>query len=365
MPGAPVNPSVVLSSTFHQGGWHSYGRDGNPTWEALEEVLGALEGGQALVFGSGMAAAAAVLESLPVPGRVVVAGDAYSGTRRFLADVAGRGRLDFWAVDVADTAGVLRTCAEVAAGAGAGNPAAGFGARGVLWLESPTNPLLAIADLPALAEGAHQLGMDVAVDNTFATPLLQRPLDLGADVVVHSATKWLAGHSDVIIGVAVSRRDDLVEALAGRRSLHGAIAGPWEAWLALRGVRTLAVRLERAQSNAGELASRLAVHPRVQRVLYPGLPDHPGHALAARQMAGFGAMLAFEVRGGEEAAESFVAAVRLATAGTSLGGVETLLERRARWDGEEHLPRGLVRASVGIEDVEDLWGDLDRALLSS
>ncbi|MGH9055827.1 MAG: trans-sulfuration enzyme family protein [Acidimicrobiales bacterium] len=365
MAGAPVNPSVVLSSTFHQGGPHAYGRDGNPTWEALEEVLGALEGGQALVFSSGMAAIAAVLESLPVPGRVVV-GDAYSGTRRFLADVADRGRLGFLRTDLADTAAALRACAEVAGvaygGGASGDAVAGFGAHGLLWLESPTNPLLAIADLSALAEGAHRLGMDVVVDNTFATPLAQRPLDLGADVVVHSGTKWLAGHSDVIIGVAVSRRVDLFAALAARRSLHGAIAGPWESWLTLRGVRTLAVRLERAQSNAGELAVRLAGHPRVKRVLYPGLPDHPGHALARRQMTGFGAMLAFEVSGGEPAAESFVSAVRLATAGTSLGGVETLLERRARWAGEEHLPAGLVRVSVGIEDVEDLWRDLDRAL---
>jgi len=362
-PGGPVNSPVVMSSTFQQGGRLMYGRDGNPTWESLEEVLGGLEGGSALVFASGMAAIAAVMEMLPVPGRVVVAGDAYNGTRRFLTDVSGRGRLRFRTVDVTDTAATLTACAEVVEAPGRPSGAPGqFGDRGLLWLESPTNPLLAVADLEALIDGAHQLGMDVAVDNTFATPLLQRPLDLGADVIVHSATKLLAGHSDVVLGATVVRRDDLVESLAVRRSLHGAIAGPWEAWLVLRGVRTLSVRVERAQANAGELARRLAKHPHVETVRYPGLPDHPGHALACRQMRGFGTMVAFDVAGGAVAAEAVVGAVRLATAGTSLGGVETLIERRGRWAGEQGLPPGLLRMSVGIEDVEDLWRDLDMAL---
>lgn len=362
-PGGPVNSPVVMSSTFQQGGRLMYGRDGNPTWESLEEVLGGLEGGSALVFASGMAAIAAVMEMLPVPGRVVVAGDAYNGPRRFLTDVSGRGRLRFRTVDVTDTAATLTACAEVVEAPGRPSGAPGqFGDRGLLWLESPTNPLLAVADLEALIDGAHQLGMDVAVDNTFATPLLQRPLDLGADVIVHSATKLLAGHSDVVLGATVVRRDDLVESLAVRRSLHGAIAGPWEAWLVLRGVRTLSVRVERAQANAGELARRLAKHPHVETVRYPGLPDHPGHALACRQMRGFGTMVAFDVAGGAVAAEAVVGAVRLATAGTSLGGVETLIERRGRWAGEQGLPPGLLRMSVGIEDVEDLWRDLDMAL---
>jgi cystathionine gamma-synthase len=352
-----------MSSTFHQGGGATYGRDDNPTWEVLEEVLGALEGGSALAFASGMAAIAAVMEMLPVPGRVVVAGDAYNGTRRFLADVAGRGRLRFRTVDVSDTNATLAVCAEVveAPGRPAGDPGP-FGGGGLLWLESPTNPLLAVADLGALIEGAHRLGMDVAVDNTFATPLLQRPLDLGADVVVHSATKLLSGHSDLVLGVAVSARRELWGALALRRSLHGAVAGPWEAWLALRGIRTLSVRLDRAQANAGELAARLCRHPVVEAVRYPGLPEHPGHQLAARQMRGFGTMVAFDVAGGAVAAEAVAEAVHLAVAGTSLGGVETLIERRGRWTGEERLPAGLLRLSVGIEDVEDLWRDLDAAL---
>jgi cystathionine gamma-synthase len=352
-----------MSSTFHQGGTATYGRDDNPTWEVLEEVLGGLEGGSALAFASGMAAIAAVLETLPVPGRVVVAGDAYNGTRRFLTDVAGRGRLRFRTVDVSDTNATLAVCAELvdAPGRPSGDPGP-FGGGGLLWLESPTNPLLAIADLGALIEGAHRLGMDVAVDNTFATPLLQRPLDLGADVVLHSATKLLSGHSDLVLGAAVTARRGVRETLALRRSLHGAVAGPWEAWLALRGIRTLSVRLDRAQQNAGELAIRLCRHPFVETVRYPGLPEHPGHQLAARQMRGFGTMVAFDVAGGAVAAEAVTEAVHLAVAGTSLGGVETLIERRGRWAGEDRLPPGLLRLSVGIEDVEDLWRDLDAAL---
>jgi cystathionine gamma-synthase len=353
----------VLSSTYHQGGVLTYGRDGNPTWEALEAALGALEGGSALSFGSGMAAIAAVLECLPVPGRVVVGGDAYNGTRRFLTDVAGRGRLRFRTADISDTPATLAVCAEIVETPArqADNPET-LWPGGLLWLESPTNPLLALADLPALVAGAHELGMAVAVDNTFATPLLQRPLDLGADVVVHSATKLLSGHSDVVLGAAVTRRADVLEALIRRRSLHGGIPGPWEAWLVLRGLRTLSVRLERSQETAGELARRLGADDRVHSVRYPGLPGHPGHKLAAAQMQGFGNMLAFEVAGGAAAAEAVARAVRLAAAATSLGGVETLIERRGRWAGEEGLPPGLLRLSVGIEDVEDLWEDLDEAL---
>ncbi len=229
-------------------------------------------------------------------------------------------------------------------------------------MESPTNPLLAVADLEALCAGAYALGMDVAVDNTFATPLLQRPLDLGGDVVIHSATKLLSGHSDVVLGTAVTNRSHVHAALNNRRSLHGAVAGPWEAWLVLRGMRTLAIRLDRAQASAAELARRLSGHPAVDVVRYPGLPGHRGHHLAARQMRGFGTMVAFDVAGGAAAAEAVTGAVRLATAGTSLGGVETLIERRGRWSGEQALPPGLLRLSVGIEDVEDLWRDLDAAL---
>jgi cystathionine gamma-synthase len=365
-PGGPSNVPIVLSSTFRQGGPLLYGRDGNPTWEAVEAVIGGLEGGESRLFGSGLAAIAAVVESLPVPGRVVVAGDAYNGTRRFLTDVAGRGRLHFRTVDISDTAAVLDTCSQLASSPGRpSGPSAGFGTGGLLWLESPTNPLLAIADLAALIDGAHQLGLDVAVDNTFCTPLLQRPLEFGADVVVHSATKLMSGHTDVVLGAAVSGRPDVIEELTRRRSLHGAIAGPVEAWLLLRGIRTLDVRLERAQANAAELSRRLALHPAVNRVYFPGLADHPGHDLARSQMNGFGTMVAFEVEGGPATAEAVAASVQLITPATSLGGVETLIERRGRWEGEQHLPPSLMRLSVGIEAVEDLWLDLDTALLKA
>lgn len=365
-PGAPVNTPVSMSSTFRLGGEIEYGRVGNQTWEALEAAIGGLEGGRALAFASGMGAISAVFETLPTPGRVVVAGDAYTGTRGYLADVAGRGRLRFRTVDVADTEATLRACAEVAEGPARPSGARGdFGAGGLLWLESPTNPLLAVADLDGVISGAHALGMDVVVDNTFATPLLQRPLSFGADVVVHSGTKYIAGHSDVLLGLTVTAREDVAALLRTRRTLHGAIPGSWDAWLALRGLRTLAVRLERGEANAGELARRLAAHPRVERVHYPGLASDPGHERAGEQMDGFGAMLSFVVGGGAAGADAVVAALRLITPATSLGGVESLLERRAHHPGEEALPPALLRFSVGIEHVEDLWADLDQALTAS
>jgi cystathionine gamma-synthase len=355
-PGSPVNTPVELSATFHAGGVATYGRDDNSTWEAFEAVLGALEGGTALAFGSGMAAIAAVLEMVPVGGWVVAAADSYSGTRRFLSDAAERGRLALRMADVADTDATLMACEEVSTAPS--RRASG----GVLWLESPTNPLLAIADVSALAEGAHRFGLTVVVDNTFASPLLQSPLEMGADVVVHSVTKLIAGHSDVVLGAVVTRSKELLEKLRNRRSLHGAIPGPMETFLALRGLRTLAVRLERAQSTAADLAERLQARPGVSGVRYPGLPEHPGHKLAARQMRGFGTMLAFEVSGGGEAAEAVCQAVRLIIPGTSLGGVETLIERRARWQADAHLPAALLRVSVGLEHPDDLWWDLDQAL---
>jgi cystathionine gamma-synthase len=347
-PGGPLNQPVVLSSTYHAGGQPVYGRDDNPSWEGFEEVVGALEGGSATAFASGLGAVAAVIETLPVGATVVVAGDAYNGTRRLLADVAARGRLHFVAVDVSDTAATLAACA-------------GLGS-GLLWLESPTNPLLAIADLAPLITGARQAGLAVAVDNTFATPLLQQPLALGADVVVHSATKLLAGHTDVVMGVAVAADPVWHHALRLRRGLHGAIPGPFEAWLALRGLRTLALRVDRGQASAAVLADRLAEHPAVDRVRYPGRPDHPGHSVAARQMRGFGTMLSFDVHGGAGVADGVCAAVRLAVHTTSLGGVETLLERRGKYATEAGTPPSLIRLSVGIEHVEDLWSDLDQAL---
>jgi cystathionine gamma-synthase len=363
-PGAPVSPPVVLTATYRAGTAASYGRDVNATWEAFEAVLGGLEGGTAVAFASGMGAIAAVVDLLPVGATVVLSDDAYQGTRMLLADLAGRGRVILRTVDVADTDATLAVCADL--GQTPSRRRGGtFGAGGVLWLESPTNPLLKVAELAALSAGAHESGLSVTVDNTFATPLLQRPLDLGADVVVHSVTKLLAGHSDVVMGAAVTRDPAVASELTRGRSLHGAIPGPFEALLALRGVRTLAVRLERAQSTAGELAERLAGRQGVTGVRYPGLAGDPGYERARRQMRGAGTVVAFEVEGGAERAEAVCNAVRIITPATSLGGVESLIERRARYQAESHLPPALLRLSVGLEHVEDLWSDLDQALTAT
>jgi len=314
-------------------------------------VLGALEGGPCLLFASGMAAIAAVLETLPVGATVVAPVGAYSGTRRLLSDMSERGRLHYRLVDPTDVDATIASC------------------RGadLLWLESPTNPMLRLADISRLAASAHDLGLTVAADNTFATPLLQRPIDFGVDVVVHSVTKLLAGHSAVVLGAVVTSPDrpDLNAAVADRRVWHGAIPGPFEAFVALLGMRTLAVRLERAQANAGVLAQRLSGHPEVESVIYPGRSDHPDHDLATRQMNGFGSVISFVPAKGAVTADRLCSSVRLCTPGTSLGGVETLIERRARWAGEEAVPPGLVRLSVGIEHVEDLWADLDASLTAA
>lgn len=350
-PGAPLNEPLVLASNFRSAppgetvGEYSR-NNGTPGWAALETAVGALEGGLAVAFGSGMAAVAAVIEDLPVGARVVVPADSYQVVRGLLRAGTEQGRWLVQEVDITDTDAV------VAAVAGAD----------LLWLESPSNPLMEVADLPALCAAGRAAGARVAVDNTFATPLLQRPLDLGADVVVHSATKFLGGHSDLLLGVAVARQDAEYDRLWTRRVLAGATPGSLEAFLTLRGIRTLAVRVERAQASAGVLAERLAEHAAVDRVRYPGLPTDPGHARAAAQMTGFGAMLSLEVAGGAAAADAVVAGVRLITAATSLGGVESTIERRAKLAGQEHIPPGLLRLSVGIEHVEDLWADLAAAL---
>jgi cystathionine gamma-synthase len=353
-PNAPLSTPIVHSSTYvaspgaPQAGDLGYGRWTNPTWQALETALGRLEGGDALLFASGMAAVSAVVEQVPDGGRVVVPSAAYSGSLVLFGELAERGRLDVVGVQIADTDAVRSTLAT--------------GAH-LLWLETPTNPLLEVADLPALVVAGHEAGAVVAVDNTFSTPLLQTPLAHGADVVVHSVTKYLAGHSDVLLGAAVTRDPVLREALHRHRTTRGAIPGPAEAWLALRGLRTLHLRVERACANAEELARRLAGHPAVARVRHPSLPDDPGHARAAAQMHGFGAIVAIELAGGSEAAERLAAEVRLWVHATSLGGVESTLERRRRHATEpKGVPESLVRLSVGVEDVEDLWADLERVL---
>jgi len=352
--GAPVNPPVVLSSTYvSQGvvrpGERLYTRMGTETWEPFEEAVAALEGGAhgATVFGSGMAAVAAVLALVPLGGAVVVPRHAYQATLGLLDQLTVDRGLEVRRVDVAETDAVV----------------AALDGADLLWVETPTNPMLEVADLPALVEAAHARHVLVAVDSTFATPLVQRPFEHGADVVVHSATKYLAGHSDVVLGVALGASEHLADHLRAHRTSHGAIAGPFEVWLALRGLRTLALRVERAQANALELARRLAEHPAVAEVRHPGLASDPGHERATRLMAGYGAILGVRPHGGPAAADAVVAAVRLWTPATSLGGVESTLERRRRFPTESvTVPEDLLRLSVGVEDVEDLWADLDRAL---
>jgi cystathionine gamma-synthase len=346
-PGDALGPPLVMASTFRAGGEREYARtDGTPTWRAFEEAIGRLEGGDAIAFATGMASAAAVLETLPVGARVVYPAVSYLGVRRLLNGHDESGRLDITGVDITDTDATI----------------AALDGADLLWIETPTNPLVGIADLQRLAAEAGDRGITTVVDNTFATPLLQRPLEQGCDVVVHSATKLIGGHSDLLLGVAVCREEAWAQKLRGVRHDSGATPGGLEAWLGLRGIRTLPVRLERMQASALELARRLDRHPAVKRVHYPGLPEHPGHELAQRQMDGFGTMLAFQVAGGAAGADAVCGAVELITNATSLGGVETLIENRAAAPGEEHLPDGLIRVSVGCEHPEDLWEDLEAAL---
>lgn len=346
--GSPVNTSLSFSSTYRAGGEIGYSREGNSTWAAFEEVLGALEEGHCVAFSSGMAAASAALEGLPARARIVVSGVAYHGVHELVRDRMDVDRIDAEFVDVADTDAVAGLCGEAA----------------MLWLETPTNPMIGVADIAALSDIAHERGALVLVDNTFATPLRQRPLELGADVVLYSATKFLGGHSDLLLGALVTRDGELLESIRRRRQIDGSVPGVMESFLALRGLRTLAVRLDRAEQSAAELARRLSNHSAVSSVRYPGLPDHPEHDLAARQMNGSGAMLAFETVGNAAGADRVCDAVRLITHATSLGGVETLLERRARYPGDAKAgtPPTLIRLSVGLENVEDLWADLERAL---
>jgi len=334
-PGAGLNAPLELSSTYVADGPVDYARAGNPTWTAFEETIGALEGGSALVFSSGMAAIAAALSLAPQGAVIVAPTHAYSGTSQILESFEKSGRAILRRVDISDTAAVV----EALDGAD------------VLWAESPTNPMLEVADLPRIFEAAHAADALALCDNTFATPLVQQPLSMGADVVVHSVTKYLAGHTDVILGATVTAESDLGrelhEALANHRLLHGAIAGPMETWLALRGMRTMHLRVERSSANAAVLAARLKEHPAVQRVRYPG----------------FGSVIAIEVDGGIQGAETVAAHVRLWTHATSLGGVESLIERRRRHPAEPStVPDNLLRLSVGVEDVEDLWRDLGAAL---
>ncbi len=347
---AGVNVPIELNSTFLAPGEIGYGRYGNRSWSALESAIESLECGPTLVFSSGIAAITSLFSIMPRGAVITASHNGYSGTMVLLRQAQTTGAAEVRYVDVSNTGQVLEA----------------LPGSTLLWLESPTNPALEVADMPRLIAAAKSQNIGVAVDNTFATPLVQQPLEMGADVVVHSLTKYISGHSDVILGSISTKDPALYQRLAGVRKINGAIPGPFEAWLALRGVRTLGVRMERAQRNALEIATRLALHPAVDRVRYPGLPTDPHHEVAKSFMKGFGAVISFDHAGGAEAADRACAASILVAHATSLGGVESLWERRHRWSTESPtIPTNLIRLSVGIEDLEDLWRDIDGALLGS
>jgi cystathionine gamma-synthase len=346
-PDGAINPSIVLSTTFHAPNEVGYGRYGNETWNAFEEVMQSLEGGRTLAFASGMAAISAVFNVIPNGSVVVASKNGYSGTNTVLKQKEESKTFEVRWVDVSDTDEVLNA----------------LKGANLFWLESPTNPALEVADMPKVIKEAKDLGVLVGVDNTFATALNQKPLDMGADISMNSATKFIAGHSDVLLGTVSSKNDELLTKIEGIRKLGGAIPGPFEVWLALRGIRTLDVRLQRAQTNALEIAMRLEKDPRVAKVRYPGLESHPQHARAKSFMKNFGAVLGFEPNCTPELADQICSSSKLIAHATSLGGVETLWERRHRWSAESPtIPKNLIRISVGIEDVEDLWNDISQAL---
>ena len=332
-PDASLNPPLVFSSTYHAGGPVGYGRYGNESWSALEAAISELEGGQTLSFSSGMAAISAVFSILPIGAPVVASNQGYSGTMGLLNQHHATGRLEVRFVDITNTAEVVTAIKGAA----------------LLWLESPTNPCLDVADLPALIAAAKKQTIGVGVDNTFATPMVQTPLAMGADIVMHSVTKFLAGHSDVVLGSLSISDPALFKRLEESRRLNGSIPGPFEAWLALRGIRTFPVRFRAAEANAKTLVTRLQNHAKITKVRYPG----------------FGAVISFEIDGNAENAEKVCESSRLITHATSLGGVESLWERRRRWAAESpSVPEQLIRLSVGCEHVDDIWQDIEQALAS-
>lgn len=351
-----VAPPIHLATTFRHGpageriAGYEYQREGNPTNDRLREALVALEGGAtALTFASGMAAMTTLLESLPPGSRVLFPDDCYSGLRMLFGEFLPERGLVVETVDMADLDAVRAACATPLA---------------MLWIETPSNPLLKVCDIAALADIGHAAGALMVVDNTFATPLLQRPLALGADIVMHSTTKYFGGHSDVLGGALVfARADDFANKVAHRLHVTGAVLAPFSAWLILRGCRSLGARMAMHCANARRLAEFLATHPAVERVNWPGLPAHPGHAVAARQMRDFGAMLSVELRGGREAALAVAGRLRIFTNATSLGGCESLVEHRASVEGPNpRSPQNLLRVSVGLEDGDDLVADFQQAL---
>ena len=359
--GAVITP-IHPSSTYVQdgvgglrAGGYEYSRSANPTRTALQECLAALEGGRhGVAFGSGMGATDVLLRSLLAPGdHLVIPHDAYGGTFRIVDKVLVPWGVEYTPVDLADL-GALRDALRPT--------------TRVVWCETPTNPLLGIADIAALADVTRAAGARLVVDSTFASPYLQNPLALGADVVLHSTTKYVGGHSDVVGGALVTDDDALAERVLFTQNSTGSVPGPFDAWLTLRGVKTLAVRMERHCDNAERIAALLAGHPAVSQVLYPGLSEHPGHEVAAKQMRRFGGMVSFRLAGGRDAALRVCATTRLFTLAESLGGVESLIEHpgamtHASVAGSAlEVPDDLVRLSVGIEDADDLAEDLRAAL---
>jgi cystathionine gamma-synthase len=344
--GSPLNTPLVPASNYVLGSPLGYARDdGTPTWAALEEILGGLERGQSVAFSSGMAAISAVFDQLAAGSRVVLPDDCYQGVVGLVAAGVQKNQWSVQRLAVDDTAAWVEAARQA----------------DLLWLESPSNPLLTVADLATICSAPRKKDSMIAVDNTFATPLNQQPLEFGATISIQSATKFIGGHSDLLAGVATTRHPERWEALRKSRELNGATPGTLEAFLAVRGARTLALRLQRAQENAMQLAERLAKHPAVTRVRYPGLTTHATHEVARRVLKGFGSVISFDVRGDANQADSACQRVRLIRHATSLGGVESTMERRAAVPGQEHLPPTLIRLSVGIEDVQDLWKDLTDA----
>jgi cystathionine gamma-synthase len=350
----PIHPSVSYERApdgSYPGG-HSYTRDQNPGYEAVEALLARLEGAaQARVFASGMAAGTTVFEALEPGAHVIAPRVMYWTLRLWMRDLAERGRIDLDFVDNGDLADLRSKLRP--------------GHTSLVWVETPANPTCEITDIAAVAELAHAAGARVVADGTLATPVLTRPLELGADLVMHSATKQLGGHADVLAGALVTAREDgLWERIAHERAYRGAVLGPFESWLLLRGMRTLFLRVSASCRGAQRVAEALAAHAGVTRVFHPGLEDHPGHAVAARQMhGGFGCLVSFRVPGGEAAARSVAERLELFRDATSLGGVESLVEHRASVEGEgTPVPDDLLRLSVGIEDPDDLVEDLRAAL---
>lgn len=349
-PDGALNPAIALNSTFHEGGPIGYGRYGNEAWSALEEAISVLEGGKTLIFSSGMAAISSVFSLLPQGAIIVAAENGYQGTTTMLKKMHEAKKLEVRFVNLPNTDEVLKALP---------------GAQ-MLYLESPTNPAIEVVDLPVVIPAGKKAGSIVVVDSTLATPMVQNPLALGADIALHSVTKYLSGHSDILLGCVVTNDESIFERVEQARRYGGAIPGPFEAWIALRGLRTFALRMQRSQENAMELAKRLEKDPRVLKVRYPGLASDPYHERAKSFMKGFGAMISFEVKADIAQIDKMCNSSTLITNATSLGGVESIWERRRRWATESHtIPENLIRFSVGIENVDDLWSDIQSCFVAA